>query len=155
MRFPKQNYEKQLDCVLIVTRYKVKKCRARQLTCAQWSRKYFSRNLSKVSICLNKHRWDLMFPPGISAEDHFSTIQTIDLISFSFLQASVFWGCQVGDYFAHQVASTKILVAMMPIVVATWRITLGVSRDIFSACSNGYSCYKKLWLTDIFTQRTH
>ena len=39
-----------------------------------------------------------------------------DLISFSFLQVSVFFGYQVGDYFANQVSSTKILFAMMPTV---------------------------------------
>ena len=152
MWLPRQNYEKQIECVLIVTCYKVKKCHV----LGNWlvlseAEKYFSRNLSEVSIRLKEHRSSNL----LSAEDHFSTIETIDLISFLSLQASVFCGYQVGNYFANQDSSTKILVAMMPTVVATWRVALGVSRDIFPACSNGYSCYKKLWLTDTFTQRTH
>ena len=73
-------------------------------------------------------------PSGVSAEhlNHFSTIQTIDLISFSFLQASVFCGRQVGDYFLNQVASIKILVAVAPKVVAAWRVGPGVLQGIFS-----------------------
>ena len=40
--FPRENCEEQIDCVLIVTRYKVKKMScARQLTCAQWGRTIF------------------------------------------------------------------------------------------------------------------
>ena len=38
----------------------------------------------------------------------------------SFLQLSVFSGRQLGDYFPNQIASTKILVAMAPKVVAAY-----------------------------------
>ena len=61
MWFPRQNYEKQIDCVVIVTCYKVKKCHV----LGNWlvlsgAEKYFSRNLSEVSIRLNEHQQDLL-----------------------------------------------------------------------------------------------
>ena len=49
--------------------------------------------------------------------------------SMSFLQVSVFSGRQLGDYFQNQVASSKILVAMAPKVVAAWRVGLGITRE--------------------------
>ena len=53
---------------------------------------------------------------------HFSTIQTIDYhFRFFKYQLSVV----VGDYFPNRVASTKILVAMAPKVVAAWRVVSG------------------------------
>ena len=42
----------------------------------------------------------------------------------SFLQVSVFSGRQLGDYFLNQIASTKSLVAMVPKVVAAWRVVV-------------------------------
>ena len=59
----------------------------------------------------------------------FSQVYTVTynpcrVTSMSFLQVSVFSGCQLGDYFPNQVARTKILVAMAPKVVAAWRVAL-------------------------------
>ena len=42
--------------------------------------------------------------------------------SMSLLQVSVFSGRQLGDYFPNQVASTTLLVAMVPKVVAARRV---------------------------------
>ena len=52
------------------------------------------------------------------------TYNPCQVTSMSFLQVSVFSGCQLGDYFPTQVASTKILVATVPKVVAAWRIVV-------------------------------
>ena len=52
------------------------------------------------------------------------TYNPCQVTSMSFLQVSVFSGCQLGDYFPTQVASTKILVAMVPKVVTAWRIVV-------------------------------
>ena len=52
------------------------------------------------------------------------TYNPCQVTTMSFLQVSVFSGCQLGDYFPTQVASTKILVAMVPKVVAAWRIVV-------------------------------
>ena len=69
------------------------------------------------------------FPSGMSAERTLSFQYNSDnRLLFSFLQVSIFCGRQLGDYFPSQVASTKILVAMAPKVVAAWRVDL----EIFS-----------------------
>ena len=44
------------------------------------------------------------------------------LVIVLFLQVSIFCGRLFRDYFANQVASTKILVTMAPKVVAAWRV---------------------------------
>ena len=59
----------------------------------------------------------------ISAKDLNIPVQFRQL-SFSFLQVPVFCGCQLGDYFPNQVASTKILAAMAPKVVTAWRVVI-------------------------------
>ena len=49
----------------------------------------------------------------------------VTVTSMSFLQVSVFSGRQLGDYFPNQVARIKILVAMVPKMVAAWRVEFG------------------------------
>ena len=49
----------------------------------------------------------------------------VTVTSMSFLQVSVFFGRQLGDYFPNQVARIKILVAMAPKMVAAWRVEFG------------------------------
>ena len=53
---------------------------------------------------------------------HTVTYNRCRVTSMSFLQVSAFSGRQLGGYFPNQVASTKLLVAMMPKVVAAWRV---------------------------------
>ena len=63
------------------------------------------------------------FPSGISAKRtlSFQYLQFRQL-SFLFIQVSTLYGRQLGDYFPNQVASTEILVAMAPKLVAAWRV---------------------------------
>ena len=54
MQFPRENYEKQIDCVLLVTCYKVKNVScARHRPVLSGAEQYFSRNLRALSICQN------------------------------------------------------------------------------------------------------
>jgi len=76
------------------------------------------------------------FPSGISAERTLSFQYNPDnRLWFSFVQVSIFYGHLFSDYFANQVASVKILVAMAPKVVAAWRVvcsqvaTTGICSD--------------------------
>ena len=63
------------------------------------------------------------FPSGISTERTLSFQYNSDnRLLFSFHQVSIFCGRLFGNYFANQVARMKILVAMMPKVVAAWRV---------------------------------
>ena len=63
------------------------------------------------------------FPYGISAERTLSFQYNPDnRLWFSFVQVSIFYGRLFGEYFANQVASMKILIAMVPKVVAAWRV---------------------------------
>ena len=81
---------------------------------------YFRRN-----VRLNEYIDDIFssFPAGKSAERTLSFQYNSDnRLSYSFLQVSISCGRQLGDYFPNQVASTKILVAMVPKVVAAWRV---------------------------------
>ena len=65
------------------------------------------------------------FASGISAERTLSfQYNSSNGLLFSFLQVSIFCGCLFGDYFANQVASTKILVIVAPKVVAAWGVAL-------------------------------
>ena len=48
----------------------------------------------------------------------------------SFPLVSVFSGRQLGKYLLNQVTSTKILVAMVPKVVAAWRVCCAGSFDL-------------------------
>ena len=59
------------------------------------------------------------------------TYNPCQVTSTSFLQVSVFSGCQLGDYFLNQVARTKILVATAPKVVAAWRVAV-ISQSAFT-----------------------
>ena len=65
----------------------------------------------------------LLFPLGYQQRGpwHFSTIQTIDnyfpIFKYQFSVVALF-----SDYFANQVPSTKILVAMAPKVVVAWKV---------------------------------
>ena len=61
------------------------------------------------------------FPSGISAERTLSFQYNSDnRLLFLFLQVSIFCGRQLADCFPNLVASTKIVVAMAPKVVAAW-----------------------------------
>ena len=55
---------------------------------------------------------------------HTVTYNPCRVTSMSFLQVSVFSGRYLGGYFQNQVANTKLLVAMAPKVVASWRVAL-------------------------------
>ena len=52
------------------------------------------------------------------------TYNPCQVTSMSFLQVTVFSGRQLGNYFPNQVASTKILVTMVPKVVTAWRVVV-------------------------------
>ena len=51
---------------------------------------------------------------------HTVTYNPCRVTSMSFLQVSVFSGRYLGGYFRNQVASTKLLVAIAPKVIASW-----------------------------------
>ena len=66
----------------------------------------------------------------------------------SFLQVAVFCGRELGDYFPNQVASTKILVAIAPKVVAAWRVVMAVVCSSVKLVSRriGYEVTKNIFL---------
>ena len=64
------------------------------------------------------------FLSGISAERTLSLQYNSDNRLLFAFQVSIFCGRQLGDNFPNEVASTKILVAMAPKVVAAWRVVL-------------------------------
>jgi len=67
----------------------------------------------------NVSKWHLPY-----SQVYTVTYNPCRVTSMSFPQVSVFSGCQLGDYFLNQVASTKILFAMVPKVVAAWRVAV-------------------------------
>ena len=77
------------------------------------------------------------FPSGISAERTLSVqCNSSNWLLFSFLQVPIFRGHLFCDYFANQVASTKILVAMAPKVVAAWRVEMRTNVSILANIRN-------------------